>query len=270
MSEVTTADDDVRAYYERGEERDRLASGAGLLEYLRTQELVLRHLPPAPAVVADIGGGPGRYSVWLSGLGYAVHHRDLMSLHVQQLAETGADVDSAVGDARALDLAEASVDAVLLLGPLYHLERRADRVQALREAARVVRPGGVVFAATITRWAARLDGILSKRMYAEYPRMLAGVDELERTGRLPLIHPDAFRAFCHRPDQLRGEIRSARLDLVGLAVVEGVAALLPDIDARLTDPLDREVVLASARATEAVPELLGVGPHLLATARRPS
>src|SRR6478752_4996679 len=101
-------DDDVRDYYDRGEERDRLAAGAGLLEWLRTQELLLRHLPPAPAVVADIGGGPGRYARWLASVGYRVHHRDLMPLHVQQLAADatadGITVDSAVGDARTLDL----------------------------------------------------------------------------------------------------------------------------------------------------------------------
>jgi SAM-dependent methyltransferase len=266
-------DDEVSEYYARGGERDRLASGAGLLEWLRTQELLLRHLPPPPAVVADIGGGPGRYARWLASLGHHVHHRDLMSLHVQQLAQDaqddGLEIESAVGDARMVDLPDASVDAVLLLGPLYHLSRRADRVQVLREAGRIVRPGGVVFAAAISRWAARLDGLLTKRMYDELPQMITAVDEVERTGRLPLLHPGAFRAFCHRPDQLRREVRSSGLELVGLVVVEGSAALLVDLDERLADPFHRDVVLASSRATEAVPELMGVGPHLLATARRP-
>src|SRR5215475_2885341 len=77
----------LHAYYERGEEADRLArSGAGRLEFERTQEIVLRHLPPPPATVADIGGGPGRYSIWLAGLGYRVVHRDVVPLHIEQLA----------------------------------------------------------------------------------------------------------------------------------------------------------------------------------------
>ena len=68
----------VRAYYERGEERDRLSDGRGQLEYIRTTEIVARRLPPPPAVIADIGGGPGRYALWLASLGYQVEHRDLM------------------------------------------------------------------------------------------------------------------------------------------------------------------------------------------------
>ena len=51
-------------------------------------------------------------------------------------------VHAEVGDARDLNLPDSSVDAVVLLGPLYHLRERAHRVQALREASRVVRPGG--------------------------------------------------------------------------------------------------------------------------------
>lgn len=80
-------DDDaaLRAYYERGMERDRLTDGRGELEFTRTTEIVLRRLPAAPAVVADIGGGPGRYALWLASLGYQVEHRDLMQLHVTQL-----------------------------------------------------------------------------------------------------------------------------------------------------------------------------------------
>ena len=71
------ADDDaLRAYYERGMERERLSDGRGDLEFTRTTEIVLRRLPAAPAVVADIGGGPGRYALWLASLGYQVEHRD--------------------------------------------------------------------------------------------------------------------------------------------------------------------------------------------------
>jgi hypothetical protein len=62
----------------RGMERERLSDGRGDLEFTRTTEIVLRRLPAAPAVVADIGGGPGRYAQWLASLGYQVEHRDLM------------------------------------------------------------------------------------------------------------------------------------------------------------------------------------------------
>jgi SAM-dependent methyltransferase len=266
-------------YYERGLEADRLsADPAGRLEFERTKEIVLRHLPAAPATIADIGGGPGRYSLWLAELGYRVLHRDVVPLHIDQVRHAAgiapgiatsaigaAAIDTAVADARQLDLAGSSVDAVLLLGPLYHLERRSDRVQALREAGRIVRPGGPVFAAAISRWAARLDGVLQKRIYAEVPEFLEFVGPLERTGLMPPLLPGWFCGFAHRPSQLRGEFRSAGLTVADLVCVEGAAVLLDDLGVRMAAQRDWQVVLETARALERVPELMGIGPHLLAT-----
>jgi SAM-dependent methyltransferase len=262
----------MHEYYLRGEEADRLVtSGAGQLEFERTQEIVLRHLPPPPAVIADVGGGPGRYAVWLAGLGYHVVHRDVMPLHVAQLRAAAAPdgvIDTAVGDARRLDLADASVDAVLLLGPLYHLARRAERLQALREARRVVRPGGPVFGAAISRWAARYDGVLRLRLYERVPDMLEAMGPLERTGVIPPFTPDGFTAYTHRPGQLRAEFTSAGLAVADLVNVECGAFLLPDLRERMADPVAREVIMDSARVLERVPELLGLGSHLLAIGLR--
>jgi SAM-dependent methyltransferase len=279
-------DAEIAAYYARGEEAARLTvTAAGVLEFERTKEIILRRLPPAPALVADIGGGPGRYSQWLAGLGYEVEHRDLMPLHVEQLREELAQprddaaqprdgavqpgtVRTAVGDACAVDLPDASVDAVLLLGPLYHLKRRADRIAALAEARRILRPGGPLFAAAISRWAPRLDGELRGRLYEQFPEFRYDVVELERTGWGRPFYLGAFTAYYHRPAELRQEVRSAGLTVSDLVCVEGAAVLLGDLAERLADPDAWEVVLETARALERVPELLGIGPHLIVTAVR--
>src|SRR5215469_6286739 len=90
--------DAMHRYYELGKEEARLSnSGAGRLEFERTQEILLRHLPEPPATVADIGGGPGRYALWLAGLGYRVVHRDLVALHVEQVRDAAGSVASAPG-----------------------------------------------------------------------------------------------------------------------------------------------------------------------------
>jgi SAM-dependent methyltransferase len=263
----------VLEHYALGLEQGRLDSGQGIVEFERTKEIVRRHLPDPPCVVADIGGGPGRYALWLTAEGYAVRHRDLVPLHVEQLSnasERHPALESAVGDATALDLADESVDAVLLLGPLYHLQRRGDRRRALGEARRIVRPGGPVFVAAISRWAARLNGVLLERLYRDLPAMLDALPHIERTGAQSPLFPGSFVAHTHRPRQLVTELRAAQLDLVDLVSVEGPPSLLADLTERMQDPVDAGVVLDAARALERVPELLGVGPHLLATGRRPA
>jgi ubiquinone/menaquinone biosynthesis C-methylase UbiE len=153
-------DAEILAHYQEGAEQERLLrGGAGRLEYLRTRELLARYLPLAPATVLDVGGGAGVYALPLAREGYSVHLIDAVPLHVEQAREaSNLQRDSPLagaqeGDARRLAWDDESVDAVLLLGPLYHLTSRDDRLRALREAFRVVRPGGVVAAAAISRFA---------------------------------------------------------------------------------------------------------------------
>jgi SAM-dependent methyltransferase len=266
---VATDDARMRAYYEQGKERDRLAGSKGALEFERTTEILQRRMPPAPAAVADIGGGPGRYAVWLAELGYTVQHRDLMDLHVDQLRALGhPSIQTGVGDARHLDLPDSSVDAVLLLGPLYHLPERQDRIRTLQEAARIVRGGGPIFVAVISRWAPRLDGVLQERLYEQSPAFLSLLPEVERTGSLPPVVPNGFVGYTHRPGDLADEVAEAGLQLDDLVGVEGLPLAATDMASRLGDPTAWNVLLDAARAIERVPELLGLSPHLIATATR--
>lgn len=277
MSETSPKSSDpeseaLHAYYGDGKEQGRLSSPGGQLEFERTKEAILRHLPPAPAIVADVGGGPGKYALWLATLGYSVEHRDVVPAHVEQLrtaAAPGLEFRSEIGDARRLDLGHESMDAVLLLGPLYHLRKRADRLEALRQARKVLRPGGFLFISAISRWAARLDGVLKKRIYLEYPEAEALVAQVERTGYIPPLFPGDFSGYSHRPAQLRSEVSRAGLEVMDLVGLEGPAAFLNDLDERMSDEHARHVVLEAARSLERVPELLGAGPHMLVTARRP-
>jgi SAM-dependent methyltransferase len=273
MTASADSDAALRAYYALGGEQDRLGSPLGSVELERTKEIIQRRIPPPPARVADIGGGPGRYAVWLAELGYEVVLRDLMALHIEQATtaarSAGLEIDAAIGDARRLDLPDASVDVVLLLGPLYHLTVRADRLRCLEEARRVLRPDGVLFVAAISRWAPRLHAEVVAQLYREWDNLRAEVPPVEESGILPPLFEGSFTGYCHRPAELRVEIETAGLDCLALVAVEGLAFALADIEDRMADPGDREVVFDAARALERVPELLGLAPHMLATARRP-
>ncbi len=257
----------MQAYYALDKERDRLSSGVGLVEFVRTVEVVERTLPHPPAVIADIGGGPGRYTDWLVDTGHRVIHRDLVAHHVEQVRERhGSTVDAAVGDARSLDLPDDCADVVLVLGPLYHLPDAGDRLRALREARRIVRPGGVVHVAAISRWAARLHGILVERVHERFPVLTDMIDDMEGTGWMRPITDGGFTGYAHTPSQLREEVTSAGLTVDSLVTLEGISFALADLEHRVEEPAERALVLDTLRALESVPELSGIGPHLLVTA----
>lgn len=269
-------DKDIARYYDQGLERERLTSGQGALELARTQALLERYLPALPATIADIGGGPGRYALWLAKRGHYVRLVDPVPLHVDQAREAArallepARVDATVGDARSLEMPNASVDAALLLGPLYHLAERADRVQALTEARRVCRPGGRVIAAAISRFASTLDGM--RGGYLEDPAFAAVAAADRRDGQHfnPTGNPAYFTtAYFHRPEELADECRASGLVHEATIGIEGPAWLLSDLDARLADDAPRRTLLDALAAIESEPTLIGASAHLLVVARCP-
>ncbi len=276
-------DPDIESYYAQGGEQARLEQGYFPLERARTQEIVLRHLPPPPSVVMDVGGAAGAYALWLAARGHEVHLVDPVPLHVEQAAQASAAAgrrlaSATIGDARALSRADASADAVLLLGPLYHLTERTDRLQALREAARVLRPGGVAFVAAISRFASLVDNLTHLGgPGAERPAVLAdpAVERMVRQDlaggphRNPTPQAQYFTtAFFHHPDELAAEVRESGLALVDLLPVESLGAFTGAFDRAWADDTSRATLLDLVRQVEREPTLIGVSPHLLAVARR--
>lgn len=257
----------VAAYYARGGEDTRLRAGEGRLELIRTQDVLRRVLPAPPADVLDVGGGSGVHAEWLAADGHRVRLVEPVPGHVARAAELPG-VSAALGDARSLPEDDAAYDAVLLLGPLYHLLDRDDRVRALAEARRVVRPGGLVVAATINRLAGVLDMARKNRFGDAASR--ASVTGAARTGALrPQTDVGFTTAYFHRPEDVPGEFTDAGLPCAGQYSVEGALWLLGDVDARLDDPVRREDLLDAIRYGESEPSLLGASGHLLTVGRRP-
>lgn len=267
---------EIRFYYEQGREASRLLTGRGLLEFTRTQEILRRHLPPPPASVLDVGGASGVHAAWLAQDGYRVHLVDPVELHVEQAlaaarAQPEAPFTAAIGDARSLTEADASADAMLLLGPLYHLTTLGDRLAALREAARVTRPRAPVFVAAISRFASLIDGFLWG--FVVEPEFRRNLEQVLRDGqhRNPTGRPDWFTtAYFHHPDELRDEVLTAGLELLELVGIEGPGGLVPNMAERWQDETWREAVLFAARAVESEPSMLGAAGHLMAVARKPA
>jgi ubiquinone/menaquinone biosynthesis C-methylase UbiE len=266
----------IKEFYDRNPEESRLAQGPFKLEEARTRELIRRHAPPSPSVVLDIGGAAGAYAFWLAELGYDVRlfdaadrlvdvarHRNKSAAHRLTSCE--------VADARAVPAANESAEIVLLLGPLYHLVQERDRHRALAESFRVLRPGGVLFAAGISRFASTLDG-LSRELLRD-PEFLHIVESDLADGRHlnPTRQFNYFTtAYFHRPEDLRREVIDAGFENADVYGIEGPGWILPDFDDRWNDPERREILLRVARALESEHAIIGSSAHLLAVGRKPT
>lgn len=269
-----SVDRNVIRYYEEIEnESDRLDRGTARLEQERTREIIRDHLPAPPARILDVGGGPGTYAVWLAGQSYDVHLLDVVPLHIEQAKERDKDGllgSAAVGDARSLDFDTDSMDAVLLLGPLYHLPERPDRITALEESHRVLKPGGVLFCAAISRFASLLDGMKKGYLFnPEFARIVLK-DLNEGRHENPGMDPRYFTtASFHRPEELEEEITEAGFDLVKTVGLEGPAWLLGDFDELWSDESKRSALLTFLKLIEEEPALVGVSAHFLSVAKAP-
>ncbi|WP_212993285.1 class I SAM-dependent methyltransferase [Actinoplanes auranticolor] len=245
--------DELVGHYTAGDEDIRLSLDRNLVEWVRTGELLERWLPAAPATVLDVGGGPGRQARHLLDRGYDVTLYDPVPKHVAQARERG--VPAYAGDARRLPAGDATADAVLMLGPLYHLIEADDRARALAEASRVLRPGGVVVAAGLSRWGRILVRAAAEELGdpARHRHTMATL----RHGHVEGGDSWDEVAYLHDPGELAAELTTARLHDVEVVGVEGPAGAW----AR-RDPALNAHALELARAAETA--LAGASIHLLA------
>jgi ubiquinone/menaquinone biosynthesis C-methylase UbiE len=269
MASPELAPEVITFYTRLFDEGGRLTSSAdGRLELLRTQELLRRFLPEAPARVLDVGGGTGVHARWLVADGYEVRLVDPVARHIEQARDI---CPADLGDARDLDAQDSSYDAVTLLGPLYHLPDREDRLQALREAARVTRPGGLVAAAAINRYSALFEHTALAHLHNE--RLRASVTDILATATY-----DGRRGFTvsyfHRAEELAAEARAAGLRDVQVFGIEGPTwSLLKAVEQTTSAPPSEDLfqsALTAARLAEPYPELLAANSHLLALGHTPA
>jgi len=268
-------DPDILAHYDSFDESGRLAADSSRLEFARTCDIFSRNAPPPPARVLDVGGGPGVYACWLARQGYEVRLIDPVPRHVEQAREASAAqpdhpiAGALAGDARDLPFDDGFADVVLLMGPLYHLTEKEERLRALREARRTLRPGGLLLAAGISRYASLLDGTF--RGFRDDPDFARIVDRdlTEGQHRNPTGNPSYFTtAFFHHPEELAAETREAGFQEQNVVAVEGPMWLLSTFDEIWSDPARRRSLLADTRRIESEPSMLGVSAHLLAVARK--
>jgi ubiquinone/menaquinone biosynthesis C-methylase UbiE len=261
---------EVVAYYSDFDEQARLADHWGQIEFIRTQDIINRYLKSPPAVVLDVGGAAGRYACWLARRGYQMHLVDPVPLHIQQ-AQAASDAQPetpiascSVGDARRLEFDAEMADAVLLLGPLYHLVEPQDRHRSLTEAYRVLKTGGHLFAAGISRFASTIDGLASGYFADPVFRDIMRGDLETGQHRNPTDNPAYFTdTFFHHPDELEAEVASAGFEVAGLLAIEGISYMLQDLEQNWQVKEHRQFVLEILGKIESEPSLIGASPHIM-------
>jgi S-adenosylmethionine-dependent methyltransferase len=265
----------VARIYDSDPEREWARMDRHRTEFSVTLRALREHLPPPPARVLDCGGGPGRYAVELARLGYAVTLFDLsagnLALAQEKAAASGVTL-AACEQGTALDLGRypnERFDAVLLMGPLYHLLEEAERAQALAEARRVLKTGGPLFAAFISRYAAHRDASVKYPLEpVEQPELYA---EIERSGRLPPNASGApgFVAYFAHPAEVAPLVWRAGFEVAAVLGVEGLVSVTEDVAVNaLTGPAWEWWAEANWRVA-ADPSLHGAVEHLLVVAHKP-
>lgn len=268
-----TADVELEKHYtERYDEASRLGSSIkGRLELARVQDLLSRYLPPPPATVADIGGGPGVHASWLQHRGYDVELIDPIERHVVQAVDAG--ISAAQGDARRLPWDNEEFDAAFVAGPMYHLREPSERRLALREAVRVTKLGGFVAVIAINRAANLIGSTLANTLIQRQ----GVVTEILRDGFSPRNDRMAQTTY-HTVSQLRSELSNVGLRGVTIHGLTGPGGWLTVmIDAHyqgqplpdsLLEPDPLRTALECTRLADSYPELVQASSLLFGVGQR--
>jgi SAM-dependent methyltransferase len=269
----------VRSYYASLGEREwtRLTTPIGAIEFAVNTRALGHHLPPG-ARVLDVGGGPARYALWLAERGHRVTLADLspelLAIARREVAQSphGARVEE-VAEADARDLSrwpDGSFDAALSLGPFYHLPDAEDRERAAGELARVLRPGGLAFAAFMTRnsFLRRTAAIPDERHHLTQPAFVA---RLMQEGVFINDVPGRFTyGYGADPREIAPFLERHGFDTVELLASEGIAWGIQDALAEMSadDPQAYQVMLDIVIRTADNPSILGASDHLLYVGRK--
>ena len=236
--------DEVFEFYNAGAEKGRLERGLGKVELYRTKEILNKYITNTNNKIFDIGGGIGIYSSWLSGMNNEVHLLELAPSAVEYAVKNQNKNNTFIAevcDARNINRDDESADIVLLMGPLYHLQNRDDRLQVLNEAKRVLKKDGLLFSVGIskfssTTWALSTYGKDNNFLDDD---IFNNMIENELSSGIH-IRPKEYpyfiaQAYFHTPLGLQREIEAVGFETIQKYAIEGAIWFTPCLNEKWED-----------------------------------
>jgi len=266
--------DKIKQYYATEIEKNRLELEFFMLEGIRTKEIISRYLSKDKMNIIDIGGGAGYYSFWLQEKGHNVSLVDLSPINIELANKyslaTGIQLsNSGVGDATDLDFKEGEFDLVLLCGPLYHLIDKKERLLALSEAKRVLKPNGILLTAVISRYASLFDGFKRDLITDDHFEKIV-IDDLKTGIHLnDTKNLDYFTTtYFHTPSEIRSEIIESKLRLDKLIAIESFGWFVNNFKEKSEDLNYMNKLRKMINIVESNDDIIAISPHIMAIARK--
>jgi S-adenosylmethionine-dependent methyltransferase len=262
---------DIAFHYNRDPQSEHARLERHQIEYDLTWRYLDRYLPPRGSVL-EVGAATGRYTLELARRGYALTALDLSAAQIEEcrknLVALGLEsrVRLLVADARDLgQVGERDFDAVLLMGPLYHLVLETDRVLALKEARDRLRAEGILVSAFLSRFG--VFGDLIKRSPAWIENQAEVRSLLERGRRPDDAPPGGFRGYFARVPEIAPLHEALGFETLALAGVDPAISADDDSYNRLQGK-QRELWLDLLEETGAEQSAVGASCHLLYVGRK--
>lgn len=261
----------VLEFYEKYNENGRLSRNP--IEFIRTKEIISRYLPAKTIKIIDLCGASGHYAYWLAERGHEVHLMDFSQKHINEAKINEKNYNAKLvslecGDARSLKYDNKSFDMVLLMGALYHLQEKEDRLQCLKEVHRILKNDGIAVFGYISRFASLMDGF--KYGYIDDPKFMEIMETDIYTGKHnnPENETKYFtNAYFHSINDIYDELKCTKYCDIMVYAVEGFSTLLNDTE-YINDKEKLTKLLHYIKATEQNIELMGISGHQLAVCKK--
>jgi len=222
---------------------------------------------PSQGTILEIGAATGRYTLELAKRGYKLTAVDLSAALIEKCRKNLVDeelesrVQLVVADVRNLsEVTEKEFNAVLLMGPLYHLVLEADRKLAVQTAFDRLRNGGLIFSAFISRFGILGDLVKNVPTWIEDQ---AEVQSVLEKGKDPDDYPRGrFRGYFAKASEIAPLHESLGFETLAVAGVEP-AISADDESYNKLDGTQRQLWLNLLYEMSEEKSIIGASRHLL-------